>query len=365
MRVLFDAFWWANGPMSNRSVLREFVFSWANRFPSDDIAVAVPFAAIPLARLELENLASVTGTRLSPHGVSNMFELPIIAKRFRADITVTHNFAPLLGKSAVFVHDFIFKTNPEWFTMKERAYFELMPRSLPRASIVFTSTAAEARRVQIFGRRNALPSAVGLGLSKDLQAASPARPASVPQSMNFMLSVGRLNVRKNLSKTIEAALDSKLLSSTFPLLVVGEASGRGITMSPQIQRAIADNTVIFLGRVSDPELKWLYQHARLFVFLTLDEGFGMPVLEALSFNTPMIVSDIAVFREILGESATFVDPNDGHAISKALSLALLHPQEPTHGTGVLDYFTWDGAVERMRMEISTGIRLPKERRVTA
>jgi glycosyltransferase involved in cell wall biosynthesis len=365
MRVLFDAYWWASGPMSNRSVLREFVFSWAKQFPSDDIAVAVPYSAIPLARLELENLATVTGTRLSPHGISNILELPIIAKRYRADITVTHNFAPLMGKSAVFVHDFIFKTNPEWFTRKERAYFELMPRFLPRASIVYTSTAAEAKRVQLFGRRKTPPAAVGLGLSKDLQAATPTRPATAPESMTFALSVGRLNVRKNLSKTIEGAIDSGSFSATFPLLIVGEASGRGIKLSPQIRRAITENTIVFIGRVSNAELKWLYQHARLFIFLTLDEGFGMPVLEALHFDTPMIVSDIAVFREILGTSATFVDPTDGPAISKALSLALQHPPESVHRTEVLDYFTWDGAVERMRAEITEEIGIADKHKVKA
>jgi glycosyltransferase involved in cell wall biosynthesis len=363
MRVLFDAYWWATGPISNRSVLREFVLSWVKRYPEDDVAVAVPYSAIPLARLELEGLASVTGTRLSPHGLSNILELPIIAKRFRADITVAHNFSPFLGRSAVFIHDFIFKSNPEWFTFKERAYFALMPLSSPRASLVLTSTRSEALRVQTYGHLKARPTAIGLGLGGHLLSATATRPPSLPQLTGFVVSVGRLNVRKNIAKTIEAAIVSGSLTRDRPLIVVGEASGRGMSISPEIQLAMDEGKVLFMGRVDDAELKWLYQNAQLFVFLTLDEGFGMPILESLSLGTPMIVSDIPVFREILGNAATFVDPTDRDAISTALNRALEHPLPSEDGSEILEYFTWDGAVDRMRDAISTHIGITQTLRV--
>jgi glycosyltransferase involved in cell wall biosynthesis len=365
MRVLFDAYWWAAGPMSNRSVLREFVSAWLFLYPDDQVAVAVPYAAIPLARLELEGTVTVTGTRLSPHGVSNIFELPVIAKRYRADVTITHNFSPLVGKSAVFVHDFIFKSNPEWFTLKERAYFALMPMSLPRATIVFTSTAAEAKRVQRYGRRESAPTAIGLGLGGDLEESEPSRPPLLRESANFVLSVGRLNIRKNLSKTIEAAIGTGSITESLPLVIVGEASGRGMRLSPTIQRAMEDGSVVFLGRVSNSELKWLYLNAHIFLFLTLDEGFGMPVLEALDMGTPMIVSDIEVFREILGNAATFVDPTDGPAISRALADALTKPRASARGNEILDYYTWNGAIQRMRAGIMTQLGVSDERKVTS
>ncbi|TFC89884.1 glycosyltransferase family 1 protein [Cryobacterium sp. TMT4-31] len=332
-------------------MLREFIFTWVERYPEDEVVVAVPRAAGELARSELGGQASVRTTRIFPHGLSNILELPFVARRMRADIAVTHNFSPMMGKSAVFVHDFMFKSNPEWFTVKERAYFALMPLSLPRASLVFTSTKTEARRVKMYGRRSSLPTDIGLGLGRELQASVASRPSSLPQSDEFVLAVGRLNIRKNLSMTIESALASGSITRLRPLVIVGEASGRGINLSTAARDAQKDGTVVFLGQISDSELKWLYERARVFLFLTLDEGFGMPVLESLSFATPMIVSDIPVFREILGRSATYVDPLDGLAISQALKRELAQPRVGASASHVLDYFTWDAAVDRMRNTI--------------
>ncbi len=85
--------------------------------------------------------------------------------------------------------------------------------------------------------------------------------------------------------------------------------------------------VRFLGFVSDAQLAWLYATSNLFVFASLDEGFGMPALEALHFGAPVLVSDIPVFREILGDHAQYVAPTDVAAVTSAID-AMAHTPRP-------------------------------------
>ncbi|QHC57213.1 glycosyltransferase family 1 protein [Rathayibacter sp. VKM Ac-2760] len=350
VRVLFDGNWWTEGPISNREVQREIVLTWQKEFPDDSLALAVPLRGVSAARAELGSSIPVVGTRLRPHGVSAILELGLLAARFRPDITISHNFTPLLGRSAVFVHDFLFRSDPQWFTAKERAYFALMPASVRRADLVVTSSASEARRiVRTSAARAAVP--IGLGLNRGFAAAGPLAPAGLGDLDGFLLAVGRLNARKNLVTTIEAALDSGVLSPSFPLLVVGEASGLGPTLSPAAEAARRDGSVRLLGRVSTEELRWLYESAALFVFLTLDEGFGMPTLEALAAGAPILASDIPVFREILGDQARLVDPLDRRAIAAAMRELVDRPEPATDPASVLERYTWEGVVHRLRSAV--------------
>jgi hypothetical protein len=351
LRVLFDGYWWSYGPMSNRQVQREFVLTWMRLHPEDEISIAVKASEVASVKAEFGSSLTVTGTHLSPQGLSAVAELPFIARRLHADMTVTHNFTPIFGKSAVFIHDFLFLSNPEWFTWKERLYFSLMPATLRFADIVLTSTQSEAQRIARFGAISTLPTATGLGANRELRGAEESAPAGVEGLSGFVLAVGRLNTRKNLAETISGALASGRLSPQFPLLVVGEASGKSVDFPPDARAAMEAGSVVLLGRVTDSELRWLYQRTALFLFLTLDEGFGLPTLEALEFGAPLLVSDIPVFREILGDNAIYVDPKNTVAIAAAIRSTMDNPHVPEHRDLVLDRYTWEHAVTTMRDKI--------------
>lgn len=275
-----------------------------------------------------------------------MIELPLIAHRHKVDVTLTHNFTPLVGASAVFIHDFLFLSDPDWFTRKERLYFSLMRASLGRADVVFSSTSSEARRIARYAPRSTVPVAVGMGLSPAVEGNSSPVPGL--QAGRFVLTVGRLNARKNLAAATEAALQSGAVSPDFPLVVVGEASGKSAELPPGVAAAVVSGAIVFLGRVDDQSLRWLYRNTALFLFLSLDEGFGMPTLEALHAGAPLLVSDIPVFREILGTNAAFVDPRRVDAISEALVAALASPPSAPDRRAVLDRYTWEDSVSAMR-----------------
>lgn len=352
MHVLFDGFWWVAGPVSNAQVMREFVLAWEREFPDDRLTVAVPKREAEIVRAQLHGRVALVTTTMSPQGISAIVELPFIAKRVGADVTLAHNFTPLFGDAAVFVHDFMFMTNPEWFTRSERAYFALMPATIRRARWVFTSSESEAERISQVAPGRPAVTAVGLGLSRDLESAEQTRPPALEGVRDFLLAVGRLNARKNLGGAIEAAVASGCATPETPLLIVGEPEGRRATFSAAVGEAVASEAVRFLGFVDTDELAWLYAHARVFLFLSLDEGFGMPTLEAAHFGAPVVASDTGVFREILGDHARYADPQDRDAIAAAIAKSWREGRTKPLSAESLGY-SWELSARRMREALLT------------
>jgi glycosyltransferase involved in cell wall biosynthesis len=349
VRVLFDGFWWVEGPFSNRQVQREFVLAWADRFPDDELALAVPRPHRDRAAADLPAGMRVVTCRLRPHGVAVALELPGLARSFRADVTIAHNFTPLRGRSAVFLHDVLFQTNPEWFTRPERLYYGAMPVLAPRAEVVFTSSRTEAERIRDHNPklRNVVP--VGLSVPTALVASTPERPPAVTSS-DFLLCVARLNIRKNLSLAVRAALDSGQLTRERPLIILGEEEGKAADVHAGVSAAIADGRLQLVARASTAELAWLYENARALIFPSLDEGFGLPPIEALHFGTPVIASDIPVLRENLTRYATYADPTDPAAFAGAIREVCAGPKRRVVlPPGTLA--TWQHSVELMRAAI--------------
>lgn len=262
---------------------------------------------------------------------------------------MVHNYGSPFGRTAVFVQDLLFLSNPEWFSKSERIYFNTMPWFARRSMLVFSSTEAEARRMASFRVPSAVP--VGLGISID--------PATVPSFVSselsdlspggFVLTVGRLNIRKNVARTIEACLATRSASRILPLVIVGENS-YGSTALSRYQVEIENGSIRFVPYVDDSTLAWLYSNAALFIYLSLGEGFGLPPVEAAGFGCRVVVSDIDVFRETLEGYAIFCDPLSIEDVSSAIELALNKP-EPEWDRSVVAPYKWSEVVGKMRREM--------------
>lgn len=114
------------------------------------------------------------------------------------------------------------------------------------------------------------------------------------ESKKYILSVATLNKRKNIPMLIDAYSQ---LNSDIKLVLVGKASSENFNCNNQ--------NIIFTGYLSDDELKVLYKHAFLYVFPSVYEGFGIPIIDAQAFEIPVLCSDIPVFKEIAGNGAEF------------------------------------------------------------
>lgn len=354
--MLFDAFWWVSGPTANRTVLRELVLRWRRDHPGDELIIAVPRREAAAARAEpAASGLRVVGSRLRPHALSNALELPRLARAVAADVVVVHNYTPATGScpSVVFIHDLVFEDEPSWFSRVERLYFRPMALLARRATAVATSTSTEAARMERLHPELAPVHAIGLAVATELLAATPVRPPCVEESLPFALSVGRLNARKNLVAAVRGARASGRIRPSTPLLVVGSAehSGAGTGVPPSIRALVLEGSVVFAGRVSDGELRWLYEHAAVTIYCSLDEGFGLPPIEAIAFGSSLVVSDRPVFHETVPGVAEFADPLDPSAIAAAVDRAWHSRRsgDADRGAGALDGgHCWSATVGRLR-----------------
>lgn len=319
--MLFDAYWWEKGPVSNREVMREILRTWLLTF-DDDLTVFVPHAIKHSVAGEILALTGrdvkVVSTRVRPHGIGLLTVLQWRARGAGYDAVLTQNFSLRHSRSGTFVHDVLFKSNPSWFTWLERRYFSLITASIARASVILTSSHSEATRVTTLTRaREVVP--VGLGPRSSMLRAPAEEPSLNLRPGQFVLSVGRFNLRKNLTRVAQAA--EPLVSPDCPLVIVGDKIPIEGQANRGFARAIASGAIVAPGFVSDSSLRWLYENCRAFVMASLGEGFGMPVAEAAAIGKPVVASDIAVFREIVAD-AFFVDPYSVNSIRAGIQEAM-------------------------------------------
>jgi glycosyltransferase involved in cell wall biosynthesis len=139
--------------------------------------------------------------------------------------------------------------------------------------------------------------------------------------------VGTLEPRKNLARVLEAyALLARERPASPRLLVVGGQGWGGIDLPRLVQRLGVAGQVELAGYVSDERLRELYAGATMLVYPSLYEGFGFPVLEAMSAGCPVITSNTSSLPEIAGTAALLVDPTAPAEIAAALARLLDEPE---------------------------------------
>jgi alpha-1,3-rhamnosyl/mannosyltransferase len=138
----------------------------------------------------------------------------------------------------------------------------------------------------------------------------------------YLLAVSTLEPRKNLSAVLAAfAQLPQKTRQQYPLVIVGMRGwGEGL-VSAGLRQMIANGEVRLTGYVPQADLPILYAGARLFVYPSLYEGFGLPPLEAMACGVPVIVSDRASLPEVVGNAGIMVDPlDDRHLAQRMLEL---------------------------------------------
>lgn len=328
-------------------MLKSIVVQWARQFPADQITLRVAESDF----IEVQKEISQANIRLKLDTYPRWAKYHALAictitdRAHQYDAIFSQNFCPPFSTAVrvVLVHDVLFATNPEWFTRGELLYLRNIRRSLIRATTVLATSKSEATRIssewpELRGRLVQ----VGLGVPTGFADAIIKRPECWTKSDPFILTVGRLNVRKNLSRLIDAF---KIVAARYPLhhlLVVGEKDGAYVEKA--VPSSIA-RKVHFLGYLTDEEIRWLYQNCDLFVFPSLGEGFGLPIVEASSVGARVIASDIEVFRE-LQVVTDYFDPTSIEEIAAAIQRCLSRPPDPKVGRASCS--NWEEVVGRIR-----------------
>jgi glycosyltransferase involved in cell wall biosynthesis len=142
----------------------------------------------------------------------------------------------------------------------------------------------------------------------------PTPSAAVPREP-LVLSVGAIQRRKNIVRLVEAF---EQVGPGWKLLLAGSFGFDSEAARERIERSHRKQDIQILGYVSDPQLEVLYRRASILAFPSLDEGFGMPVLDAMARGVPVLTSNVSAMPEVAGDAALLVDPTDVQSITDGL-----------------------------------------------
>jgi glycosyltransferase involved in cell wall biosynthesis len=239
----------------------------------------------------------------------------------------THYTRPtrLPCKSVVTFHDMTFFLYPELHTWARRLYFPRMMRlSASRADKLITvsdSTRNDLVRVLRIDPKKVTTTHLGLnpGYKPIVDQDEKRRVAekyALPEK--FILYVGLVEPRKNLPVLINAFKRLIYEEYNYKLILVGRYGWMYEQLLDQVKELNLENQVQFLGYVPQEDLPLVYNLASLFVYPTIYEGFGLPVLEAMACGVPVITSDVSSLPEIVNKSGILTPVNDPDALFEAI-----------------------------------------------
>jgi len=247
-------------------------------------------------------------------------------------------------KTVVTLHDLNFYRHPEWYSRSFRlAYRFCAVPGLRRAERVVTIS--NYVRQQALDCLRLRPERVG-------RIYNGVKPAPLVGTLGrdsapYILAVGSLQPHKNLPRLIRAYQQVRVSHPGFELWIVGRPQPR-FAEQPELTELLKSPGVKLLGYLSEADLAAAYQNAQLFCYPSLEEGFGLPLLEAMQAGTLVVTSNVSCLPEIAGPACLCVDPLDDGAIAGAMrALLQLAPEERSArvaaGREWIQQFRWQNA----------------------
>jgi glycosyltransferase involved in cell wall biosynthesis len=246
--------------------------------------------------------------------------LPLALARLRADLLfVPAHAIPFawIGRALTVVHDLAFERHPNAYSASERAYLQLTTRWAARRCrlLIAISESTKADLVELYGVKPERIRVVPLGGGEVVHR--PVAPASRLGELGvrgtFVLQVGRIETRKNQAAALAAI--EKLDGVT--LVLAGSERDEALAY-----RLRASSRCKVLGRVDQPTLELLYKQAAAVVVPSLYEGFGLPVIEAMSRGKVVVAAHTSSLPEVGGDAALYADPSNPDDFAKALKTVL-------------------------------------------
>jgi glycosyltransferase involved in cell wall biosynthesis len=269
-------------------------------------------------------------------------------ERFAGPVDVAHSFHPLLmpasrARQVVTIHDLDFLDHPERTRGEiRRDYAALAPRHARTAAAVVTISTFTAGEIE---RRLDVPRDRIVVCSPGAPA-WPRRPAPAPAGP--ILFLGTLEPRKNIGTLLHAyaALLAQLPDAP-PLILAGGVTDAAAPWLREIAAPPLAGRVQQLGYIASDRRYELYARASMLVLPSHLEGFGIPVVEAMTVGVPVIVSDRGALPEVAGGAALVVDANDVAGLANAMRRYLVEPETARlaieSGLARAAAFSWDAS----------------------
>lgn len=341
IRVIFDGHHIGRQQTGNETYARELARALAER---EDIELIL---TVDRARRHAARGLSPAVLRTLPaNPIGRLAAFPLLARQLGAQLVHTMYYLPpgSTRRTIVSVHDVSFERFPEFFSRAQRAKNRVFVGDAVRraAGICTLTNHSKAEIVEVYGvnpeRIHVVPCGVAGSFSE-----RPTGPRTATRDALRLLAVGSLQPRKNLLRLVSAV---RSLASMRPvhLSLIGPEGYQ----ADEIRAAMGpDAPVKFLGYVSEARLVEAYRDADVFVYPSIYEGFGLPVIEAMACGTPVVTSTGGSLPEVAGSAAIIVDPYDPGSIADGIARAADDEQLRSRlidaGRARAGEFTWPAA----------------------
>jgi len=275
--------------------------------------------------------------------------------------------------AAIFVHDLAFRIRPQEVPWQQRMYFRaVLPRALRQAAAVIVPSESTRRDLLQLYKVAGLEHKVEV-IPEGVPPAVAAGPLPDGVEPGFILAVGTVEPRKNYQRLLAAYRQLRGHRGALPFIINGRpgvpqlviAGRAGWAYGDTLQRIAAEPGVRYLGHVDEPTLAALYESASVLAFPSLYEGFGLPLLEAMTRGVPAVVGATGALPELAVGSAITVNAEDAGAIAGGLERLLadegLRRKLGEEGIRRARSYTWANAAERT-LDVLRRIGTTRERK---
>ena len=265
---------------------------------------------------------------------------------------------PVVGprKTVVTVHDLGYEHFPEAHPWRQRQYLRWSTRRHIRVStqVIADSQATKDDLISFYGAESEHIHVVHLAPDPDLKPETdPARIAHVrasygiPVDAEYILHIGTIHPRKNLSRLVDAflLLRQRLPERKLHLVLAGGMGFEGDALQHKVAEMGLDAHVRFTGYARVHDIPALYSGAACYVLPSLNEGFGFPALEAQACETPLVCARTSSLPEVAGDGALYFDPFDVEDMAGAIEHVLEEPERRSElvekGRANIKRFSWE------------------------
>lgn len=261
------------------------------------------------------------------------------------------------GEVLTTIHDLSFLSNPEFHPKNRVKYLtKKIPYTLANSDHIFVDSYFIQNEIKkYYPDTSCNISVLYLGVDADFFNNSCSKVNLNHLGIkngDFLLSVATLEPRKNFSRLIDAFLAlPEEIRNQHQLVLVGSSGWKNSEIYLKAKQYIDNGQIVITGYISDDELKLLYRNCKLFIYPSVYEGFGLPIIEAMAAGCIVATSNLGATAEVAGSSAIFFDPYDINSIKNSILDFINSNEKKIHLTDSsiihATKFSWERTVDEL------------------
>lgn len=330
LKIGFDGKRAANNLTGLGNYSRSLIESLAKQFPKNQYLVYT--AKVKSAR-QIDNFFAKENVELKlPKSGSFLWRsLNILKDLVKDEVHIFHGLSQEIPlaiehtriKSVVTIHDLIFLRFPKYYKFIDRKLYGWKSKSACKRAdrIIAISEKTKADIIEFYGinpeKIEVIYQSCDDIFKSPFDETTQKRINSTYKLPDkFILNVGTIEERKNLKLIIQAL---KHVDEEYKLVVIGKRTGYFKTVEKEIEKLGLAKRVIFLQNIPFSDLPGIYQLAKIFIYPSFYEGFGIPIIEALYSGVPIIAATGSCLEEAGGPDSVYINPNDSEGLSTAIN----------------------------------------------